>query len=104
MEIIEKLVIGMYVRDNGEMFPILVRSENGEPVFSSGVPKSGTFLPFPQPTFEVSAVLSNGLPVTIGYKIPGNSEINWEQLADDAENRYQDKRTEADRAKKAAKA
>lgn len=100
IQIIEKLCLGMMAMQSGELNPVLVRV-NGEPIIFSGTGQPGVFIPFPPESYEVSAVLPNGVPTPIGYRIPGNPKIDWDELAQKAEQERQDKRTKDHQAKQA---
>jgi hypothetical protein len=86
MQIVERLCLGVIVISSDEVAAVLVSGKTGDVSISTGkTEEAGTFIPFPQPAFQVNAVMEDQSIKSLGYKIPGNLPIDWDDLLMQAE-------------------
>ena len=93
MQTVDQLCLGLVVYDDGLLAAVLVSPENGAVIPFNDADHVSFFLPLPQPSYKISAVLADRSVVPLGLKIHGNPAINWDALAQKAEQDRQDQRT-----------
>src|ERR1700740_2198399 len=100
MLIKEMLTLGViFSRDadgQQKVIPVQVTDEDGRLLLfldDLTKPETAIYVPLPYPSFGVYARVNDGSFAFLGHKIPGAAPIDWDALANEAEQNRQDKRS-----------